>query len=116
MSTNLIIVHVRVLVSIAGAVLVVLMLAEFFTTFMLPRRVRRDPRIARRIVRGVRTSRREVAISQLDPGSMRDTGRRPPPVVEAALGARPSRKAPFTKTPQRARKSSAATLVKAGVN
>jgi len=35
MSTNLIIVHVRVLVSIAGAVLVVLMLAEFFTTFML---------------------------------------------------------------------------------
>jgi hypothetical protein len=29
-----------------------LMLAEFFTTFLLPRRVRRDPRIARRIVRG----------------------------------------------------------------
>jgi hypothetical protein len=32
-------------------VLVLLMLAEFFTTFMLPRRVRRDPRIARGIVR-----------------------------------------------------------------
>ena len=40
------------LVGIAGAVLVVLMLAEFFITFMLPRRVRRDPRIARGIVRG----------------------------------------------------------------
>jgi hypothetical protein len=40
-----------VLVGLAGGLLVLLMLAEFFVTFMLPRRVKRDPRIARRIVR-----------------------------------------------------------------
>jgi hypothetical protein len=38
-------------VGVAGGLLVVLVLAEFFVTFMLPRRVKRDPRIARRIVR-----------------------------------------------------------------
>jgi len=38
---------VRVLAGIAGALLVALMLSEFFVTFLLPRRVRRDPRIAR---------------------------------------------------------------------
>jgi hypothetical protein len=37
----------RVLAGAAGALLVALMLSEFFVTFMLPRRVRRDPRIAR---------------------------------------------------------------------
>src|SRR5690349_4852325 len=37
----------RVLIAIAGALLVALMVSEFFVTFMLPRRVRRDPRIAR---------------------------------------------------------------------
>jgi hypothetical protein len=37
----------RVLIGIAGALLVALMLSEFFVTFLLPRRVRRDPRIAR---------------------------------------------------------------------
>jgi hypothetical protein len=37
----------QVLIAIAGALLVALMLSEFFVTFMLPRRVRRDPRIAR---------------------------------------------------------------------
>ena len=37
----------RVLAGVAGALLVALMLSEFFVTFMLPRRVRRDPRIAR---------------------------------------------------------------------
>jgi hypothetical protein len=37
----------RVLIAIAGALLVALMLSEFFVTFMLPRRVRRDPRFAR---------------------------------------------------------------------
>ena len=37
----------RVLIAIVGALLVALMLSEFFVTFMLPRRVRRDPRIAR---------------------------------------------------------------------
>jgi hypothetical protein len=41
---------VRVLAGVAGGVLVLLVLAEFFVTFMLPRRVKRDPRIARRIV------------------------------------------------------------------
>jgi len=38
---------VRALAGVAGALLVALMLSEFFVTFMLPRRVRRDPRIAR---------------------------------------------------------------------
>jgi hypothetical protein len=33
----------RVLIAIVGALLVALMLSEFFVTFMLPRRVRRDP-------------------------------------------------------------------------
>jgi hypothetical protein len=37
----------RVLAAIVGVLLIALMLAEFFVTFMLPRRVRRDPRIAR---------------------------------------------------------------------
>jgi hypothetical protein len=37
----------RVLAGIAGVVLIALMLSEFFVTFLLPRRVRRDPRIAR---------------------------------------------------------------------
>ncbi len=41
----------RALVGVAGGLLVVLMLAEFFVSFLLPRRVKRDPRIARRIVR-----------------------------------------------------------------
>ena len=38
----------RVLAGIAGVALIVLLLSEFFVAFMLPRRVRRDPRIARR--------------------------------------------------------------------
>jgi hypothetical protein len=37
----------RVLAGIAGVVLIFLMLSEFFVSFMLPRRVKRDPRIAR---------------------------------------------------------------------
>src|SRR6266516_7775588 len=37
----------RVVAAIAGLIVIALMLAEFFVTFMLPRRVRRDPRIAR---------------------------------------------------------------------
>lgn len=37
----------RVVAGVAGGLLVALMLSEFFVTFMLPRRVRRDPRIAR---------------------------------------------------------------------
>ena len=41
----------RVVVGILGALLVALMLSEFFVVFMLPRRVRRDPRIARGLTR-----------------------------------------------------------------
>ena len=41
----------RVLAGVAGALLVVTMLAEFFVSFLLPRRVKRDPRIARGLVR-----------------------------------------------------------------
>ena len=37
----------RTLAALGGVVLIALMLAEFFVTFVLPRRVRRDPRIAR---------------------------------------------------------------------
>lgn len=37
----------RVVVGVLGAFLVALMLAEFFVAFLLPRRVKRDPRIAR---------------------------------------------------------------------
>ncbi|HSC49041.1 MAG TPA: hypothetical protein VLD16_02165 [Gaiellaceae bacterium] len=37
----------RVLAGIAGVALIFLMLSEFFVSFMLPRRVKRDPRIAR---------------------------------------------------------------------
>ncbi len=39
--------QMRVLITIAGALLVALMVSEFFVTFMLPRRVRRDPLMAR---------------------------------------------------------------------
>jgi hypothetical protein len=39
----------HVLVGLAGGALIGLMLAEFFVAFMLPRRVKRDPRIARGI-------------------------------------------------------------------
>jgi hypothetical protein len=37
----------RVLAGFAGVLLIALMLSEFFVSFLLPRRVRRDPRIAR---------------------------------------------------------------------
>ncbi|TMK40882.1 MAG: two pore domain potassium channel family protein [Actinobacteria bacterium] len=40
----------RALVGVAGAVVVLLMLAEFFVTFLVPRRVKRGPRIARRLL------------------------------------------------------------------
>src|SRR5438270_8919761 len=41
----------RVVAGIGGAVLIALMLSEFFVTFLLPRRVKRDPRIARGILK-----------------------------------------------------------------
>jgi hypothetical protein len=43
----------RVIVGIVGGLLVLAMLSEFFVTFMLPRRVKRDPRIARGLYRGL---------------------------------------------------------------
>jgi hypothetical protein len=44
---------VRVVAGVLGAVLILLMLAEFFSTFLLPRRVKRDPRVARGVFRAV---------------------------------------------------------------
>jgi hypothetical protein len=44
---------VRIVVGLVGAVVIALMLAEFFVAFLLPRRVRRDPRIARGIYRAI---------------------------------------------------------------
>src|SRR5918911_3387369 len=41
----------RIVAGIAGAALIALLLFEFFVTFMLPRRVKRDPRIARGLLR-----------------------------------------------------------------
>ena len=52
----------RVVAAIAGLALIGLMLAEFFVTFMLPRRVRRDPRIARGLNRLVWRPWRAIAM------------------------------------------------------
>lgn len=41
----------HVLIGILGGTLLLMMVAEFFTTFLLPRRVKRDPRIARSVFR-----------------------------------------------------------------
>ncbi len=43
----------RALVGVVGGILICLMLAEFFVAFLLPRRVKRDPRIAQGIYRAV---------------------------------------------------------------
>ena len=43
----------RVVAAVAGVILIALMLSEFFVTYMLPRRVRRDPRIARGLNRAL---------------------------------------------------------------
>jgi len=51
----------RVVAAIAGLTLIGLMLSEFFVTFMLPRRVRRDPRIARGLNRALWRPWRAVA-------------------------------------------------------
>src|ERR671934_680309 len=58
----------RIVAGIAGVILIALMLAEFFVTFMLPRRVRRDPRIARGLIRLFWRPWRVVA-RQLSPSS-----------------------------------------------
>src|SRR5919205_102455 len=41
----------RVVAGLVGVALILLMVSEFFTAFLLPRRVRRDPRIARGLTR-----------------------------------------------------------------
>ncbi|MGB2874155.1 MAG: hypothetical protein WBB76_01630 [Gaiellaceae bacterium] len=58
----------RVVAAIAGVILITLMLAEFFVTFMLPRRVRRDPRIARGLINALWRPWRAFA-RRLSPGS-----------------------------------------------
>jgi hypothetical protein len=40
----------RVVAACASGLLIIMMLAEFFISFLLPRRVKRDPRIARRVL------------------------------------------------------------------
>lgn len=61
----------RIVVGLVGVVLIGLMLAEFFVAFLLPRRVKRDPRIAQGIYRAVWRPWRWVA-GRLSPVS-RDT-------------------------------------------
>jgi hypothetical protein len=51
----------RIVVGLIGAVVIWLMLAEFFVAFLLPRRVKRDPRIARGIYRAVWRPWRRIA-------------------------------------------------------
>src|SRR5207248_5675386 len=60
--------RMRVVSAIAGVLLVALMLSEFFVSFMLPRRVRRDPRIARGLNRLLWRPWRAVA-RRLSPAS-----------------------------------------------
>ncbi|HSO98400.1 MAG TPA: hypothetical protein VLP43_05570, partial [Solirubrobacteraceae bacterium] len=43
---------VRILVGVLCLVGLVVLLAEFFSVFLLPRRVKRDPRIVRGVLRG----------------------------------------------------------------
>jgi hypothetical protein len=65
---------VRVVVGLVGVVVILLMLAEFFVAFLLPRRVRRDPRIARGIYRALWHPWRALA------------GRLPPVAADTWLG------------------------------
>jgi hypothetical protein len=51
----------RALVGVVGGLLVLAMLAEFFVTFLLPRRVKRDPRFARSLYRAAWRPWRAVA-------------------------------------------------------
>ena len=54
----------RVLAGIGGAVLIVLMLSEFFVTFLLPRRVKRDYARFVRVVNGGREESGEVLLAR----------------------------------------------------
>jgi hypothetical protein len=60
----------RAVAAVAGVILIALMLAEFFVTYMLPRRVRRDPRIARGLNRALwipwRAFARQLSTSSAD--------------------------------------------------
>jgi hypothetical protein len=60
----------RVVAGIVGVALILVMVSEFFTAFLLPRRVRRDPRIARGLTRLLwlpwRASARRLAPSSAD--------------------------------------------------
>jgi hypothetical protein len=58
----------HVLAGIGGAVLILAMLVEFFVAFMLPRRVKRDPRIARGIYQALWRPWRATA-AQLSPAA-----------------------------------------------
>ena len=58
----------RIVAAIVGVIVIALMLSEFFVTFMLPRRVRRDPRIARGFLRALWGPWRAFA-RQLSPSS-----------------------------------------------
>jgi hypothetical protein len=61
----------RILAGIAGVALILLMLSEFFVAFLLPRRVKREPRIARGLNRLLWRPWR--AIARRLPGSASDT-------------------------------------------
>lgn len=52
----------RVVAIVAGVILIALMLLEFFLTFLLPRRVKRDPRIARQAFRMIWRPWRAIAM------------------------------------------------------
>jgi hypothetical protein len=58
----------RALAGIGGVILIALMLSEFFVAFLLPRRVKRDPRIARGLIKLLWRPWRAVA-RRLSPSS-----------------------------------------------
>ena len=58
----------RIVVGVLGIALVLFNLAEFFVVFLLPRRVKRDPRMARIVLRVIWRPWRKVA-SRLSPAS-----------------------------------------------
>jgi hypothetical protein len=58
----------RAVAGVAGVILIALMLSEFFVTYLLPRRVRRDPRIARGLNRLLWQPWRAIA-GRLSPSS-----------------------------------------------
>jgi hypothetical protein len=57
----------RIAVGILSSIVIALMLSEFFVTFLLPRRVKREPRVARRVFAWVWRPWRAVA-ARLSPG------------------------------------------------